>query len=424
VWQVIRRRSQHIHEPNEVRILRLVRDSSALSRIEIAKATGLHKATITDLVTKLIEAGFLEDTGEVETRKNVGRKRVLLRFIPTAGLVAGVDIRMTHATMAITDLNARVLSQESFDYDPVDSVEEVFSRAAHTITALLKSARHSASKLVGIGIGVQGIIDYSTNTLVLSYNKKSWQGKSLSTLLEKEFSVPVYVENDVKTMALGEYLLGAAQRTKDFVHVWVGEGVGAGIMINGQLLHGITSSAGEIGYNSLESSAVYKENFPLTYRDQELFGEILTDANLVESYRRNSPDTNGEDLSVQVIAHRARLGDPIAQGVIEEFVSLLSILCINMVNTLNPEIIVIGGKLAESYPGIAGMLQVKIHRDLLTPPAEAVRVRAATHRENGVILGAAGLVLYELFEPVQQVSVRTARRQSASSPLQPFTMQG
>jgi predicted NBD/HSP70 family sugar kinase len=399
-----------------------VRDSRALSRIEIAKATGLHKATVTDLVAKLIDAGFLENTGEMESRNKVGRKRILLRFIPTAGLVAGVDIRMTHATAAITDLNARVLLRESFDYHPGDSVEEVFSRAAVTIKSLLKAGKHSPSKLVGIGIGVQGIIDCSTNTLVLSYNKKSWQGESLSTLLEGEFHVPVFVENDVKTMALCEYLLGAGKRAKNFVHLWVGEGVGAGIMINGQLLHGITSSAGEIGYNVLEFPAVYKERFPLTFRNQELFGEILTDDNLIESYRRNTTNNGSEDLTVALIAQRARLGDPTAQQVIEEFVSLLGILCITMVNTLNPELIVIGGKLAQNYPGIAEMLQLKIHRDLLTPPAEAVRVRAASHGESGVILGAASLVLFELFEPVQHVSVRTAHRQSATRSLEPALM--
>jgi predicted NBD/HSP70 family sugar kinase len=402
-----------------VRILRLVRDGRAHSRIEIARATGLHKATVTGLVAKLIRAGFLEDTGELETRQRVGRKRMILRFVPTAGCVAGVDIRMSHATVAITDLNARVLAESSFDYAAEDRVEEVLSRVAAEIRSLLRGGRYSASKLVGIGIGVQGVIDYSTNTLILSYNKKEWQGESLSGLLEREFNVPVYVENDVKTMALGEYLLGAAKGTKDFVQLWVGEGLGAGIMINGQLLHGITSSAGEIGYNTLESSAVDPGKYPLTCRGQEIFGQILTDANFIESYRRNGGTDTAVSPSVQFITERARLGDPVAQQVIEEFVSLLGLLSINMVNTLNPEMLVIGGKLSEAFPGVAELLQAKIHRDLLTPPAEAVRVRCAANGENGVILGAVGLVLYELFEPVPSVTVRAARRNSSTKSAQP-----
>lgn len=417
LWNVIRQRSLLTQEPNEVRILRIVRDSGPISRIELASATGLHKATVTDLVAKLIESGLLEDTGEVQARNKVGRKRVLLRFLPLAGLVAGIDIRMTHATVAITDLNARILLQESFDYALGDPVEKVLALATRTIRDLLKAGDFPQSKLVGIGIGVQGIIDYSTNTLVLSYNKKSWQGQSLSAVLEREFGVPVYVENDVKTMALAEYLLGAAKGTKDFIHIWVGEGVGAGIMINGHLLHGITFSAGEIGYNLLEFSSFYKENFPLTYRNQAMFGEILTDANLVESYRKEAAAPQGKPWTVAAVAERARQGDPAAQRVIEEFVSLLSILCIPMVNMLNPEMIVVGGRLPQSFPGIGEVLQHKIHRDLLAAPVEAVRVRAASHGELAVILGAAGLVLYELFEPLHGFPARSARRHAASKPV-------
>jgi predicted NBD/HSP70 family sugar kinase len=389
----------------------LVRDRGAISRIEIAKATNLHKATVTDLVAKLIRAGFLEDTGEVVARNKVGRKRKLLRFVPMAGIVAGVDIRMTHATVAMYDLQARLLVQDSFQYSLQDPPQLVLARVSATIKTLLKAASLPPSTLVGIGIGVQGIVDCSTNTLVVSQNKKSWQGESLSAHLESEFNVPVYVENDVKTMAIGEYLFGVAKGIKDFVHIWVGEGVGAGIMIHGQLLHGITSSAGEIGFNLIDFPSFYREKYPLTYRDQEMFGEILSDANLVESYSHAAAPSRGiHEVTVAGIAQSARLGDPVAHQVIEEFTSLLSVLCITLVNTLNPEMVVIGGRLAQELPSLAEMLQLKIHRDLLAPPAEAVRVRRASVGESGVTLGAAGLVLYEFFEPIHRGSARSTRR--------------
>lgn len=415
MWNVIHRRAALIREPNEVRILRVVRDRGEISRIEIAKSTNLHKATITDLVAKLIRAGFLEETGEVQPSKKVGRKRILLRFRPLAGLVAGVDIGMTRVTVALTDLNAHILAQQSFEYAIDASAKDVLGRAAATIHGLLASANQSQARLVGIGIGVQGVIDYSSNTLLVSQNKRAWQGESLGAQLETEFKVPVYVENDVKTMALGEYLLGAAKGVKDFVHIWVGDGLGAGIMINGHLLHGITSSAGEIGYIGFETALFNTEKFPLTYRNQIMVGEVLTDANLVESYQRTTA-SGGNGLSVSQIAHRAEQGDAIALQVIDEYASLLSILCITMINTLNPELILIGGKLAQSYPQIAAMLQEKIHRDLLAAPAEAVQVRPARHGGNGVILGAAGLVLYELFEPLHRFSVRGAHRAGVPAP--------
>jgi N-acetylglucosamine repressor len=407
-----------IKEPNEVRILRLVRDTGEISRIEIARSTNLHKASVTDYVAKLIKAGYLEETGKVAAKARAGRKRIQLKFRPLSGLVAGVDIRMTNAIVAITDLNARILKQDSIQYSVDTPPQEVLSKAAALIEKLMASGRYAQSLLVGIGIGVQGVIDSATNIMMLSHNKRSWQGESLSKYLESYFDVPVYVENDVKTMAVGEYLLGAAKGAKDFALIWVGTGLGAGIMINGHLHHGITSSAGEIGYNSLEFSSVDKERFPLTFRGQQMFGEILTDANFVESYQKNSLQAGRSNATVTEIVQEAKNGNTIALRIIDEFAGLMSILCINIVNTLNPEMIVIGGELVQSYPQVANLLQQKIHKDLLLPPAEAVRVRSAKHGENGVILGAVGLVLYELFEPLRSLSVRPLRKQSFLGALQ------
>ena len=105
-------------------------------------------------------------------------------------------------------------------------------------------------------------------------------------------------------------------------------------------------------------------------------------------------------------------GDRIAVQVIAEFTSLLSILCINMVNTLNPAMILLGGKLSQNYPAVAAMLQERIHKDLLAVSAEAFRVRPAHHGEDGVVLGAVGLILYELFEPLHRISVRATKKKS------------
>ncbi len=401
-----------IKEPNEVRILRLVRDSGEISRIEIARSTNLHKASVTDYVAKLIKAGYLEETGKASSKSKAGRKRILLKFRPLSGLVGGIDIRMTSAIVALTDLNARILDQEVLEYSVDTPPQEVLSKVAAVLEKLMTKGKYAKSRLVGIGIGVQGVIDYGTNILMVSHNKPLWQGESLSTYLETYFNVPVYVENDVKTMTVGEYLLGAAKGSKDFALIWIGTGLGAGIMINGHLHHGITSSAGEIGFNSLEFSAVDKERFPLTFRGQRMFGEILTDANFVESYHKAKTTTVKNNLTVTQIASLADHGDIVAGQVIEEFAGLMSILCINIVNMLNPEMIVFGGELVRCFPRIADMLQQKIHSDLLLPPAEAVRVRSAKHGDSGVILGAVGLVLYELFEPLRSLSARPLRNQS------------
>ena len=410
MWEVINQRSLLIREPNEVRVLRLVRDSGEISRVEIAKTCNLNKAYVSELVARLIQTGFLEETGRVEANEKVGRKRMLLRFVPLAGLVAGVDVGMTHSTVVLADLNATVLQEKTFFYSLDTSAKEVLSNVVDTISKLLTAARYSQSRLVGIGVGVQGLIDYKTNTLMVSHNKKSWEGESLSAELETQFKVPMYVENDVKAMTLGEYLLGSAKGIKNLVYLFIGDGLGAGIMINGHLHRGFTSSAGEIGYTELEPASYYKEQFPLMYNGQLMFGQILTDTSIVESYRRNISEHTTEQLSVATIADKATNGDGTARQIIKECALLLSSLCINLINTLNPELIIVGGKLSQCYPKVIDLVRETIHRDLLSVPAEAVKVKAATHGEEAVALGATSLVLFEMFEPLHTLSLHASRR--------------
>jgi len=392
-----------------VRVLRLVRDSGEISRVEIAKACNLNKAYVSEIVAKLIQSGFLEETGKTEANDKVGRKRMLLRFLPLAGLVAGVDIGMTHATIVLTDLNAAVLREKTFTYSLETPAKKVLSIAVDTISSLLKDTHTPQSRLVGIGIGVQGLIDYKNNLLMVSHNKKSWEGESLSDELEREYKVPVYVENDVKAMTLGEYLLGSAKGVKNLVYLFIGDGLGAGIMINGLLHRGFTSSAGEIGYAELEPAFFYKEQFPLLYNGQSIVGQILTDANIIDAYRRNVSDAHKGELSAPDIANKALNGDRIALRIYEECASLLSNISINLINTLNPELIILGGKLPLLYPKIVELVRSNIHKDLLSVPAEAVVVKAATKGEEAVALGAAGLVLYEMFEPLHTISLHASR---------------
>jgi N-acetylglucosamine repressor len=408
LWDVIKQRSLLIREPNEVRILRLVRDSGEISRVEIASACNLNKAYVTELVAKLIQAGFLETSGKDEANARVGRKRILLRFVPMAGLVAGVDVGMSHTTVIITDLNATILQRRTFMHSVETPAKKVLSGVIDTVTSLLADANSAQSRLVGIGLGVQGLIDYRTNRLITSHNKKSWEGESLSEQLEAHFKVPMYVENDVKAMTVGEYLLGSAKGSKNLVNLFIGDGLGAGIMINGHLHRGFTSSAGEIGYTELAPASHYKENYPLLYSGQSIFGQILTDANIVNSYVRKTGKKNGE-LSVAAIAEKEAAGDPIARQTIEECASLLSVLCINLVNLLNPELIIIGGKLAQSCPAVIDLVRAKIHKDTLSVPAEAVQVRTASHGVEAVALGATSLVLYEMFEPLHSLSLDAER---------------
>jgi predicted NBD/HSP70 family sugar kinase len=322
-------------------------------------------------------------------------------------MVAGIDIRRDHAIVALTDLNASILESLRVNYPVGSKPEEVFTLLVSGFHQLIKKASNpKAPRLVGIGIGIPGVIDYDANSLVLADTMKGWQGCDIGGMFERQFGVSTFVENDVKTRTLGEYLFGAAKGCTDSIYLWIGSGIGAGIIINGKLHRGFTSSAGEVGYNELGSFLRDRDRYPILYRSQQDFGDILSDGNIIQSYNNGQHNGHQTVSTVEEIVQLSVQGDQHAAQTIEEATSLLSVVCIGLINTLNPEVIILGGGMIHAHESILKTVQSKIRADILSVPAEAVRIEAARLVEDGTIRGAVGLVLYELFEPIHSASFR------------------
>ncbi len=411
MWTRFRRRSEYFNEPNEYRILRLVRDAQTISRTEISQQIKLSKPTVSDIVGRLLRGGFLLSVGESTSTTRGGRRRELLRFNPVAGYVIGIDIGMTTCHVAVSDLNANLLARNTFSYRAGSSADVVLGKAADLLGNLLRSKGFENEKLVGVGVGLPGLIERKTGIIRVADTLAGWQGTNIRTFFEERFRVPVYVENDVKARALAEYLFGTGKGIWDQVFVWIGDGIGAGIIIDGKLHHGITESAGEIGYNELGCAIADRKRFPLLYRGQRDFGDILSDSVMIKAYRRHR---NGrKPIDVRSVLQAASSGEKTAQQLLDEVASLTSIVCIHLINTLNPELIVIGGKIVEEDGIVLKLVQQKVKDDILSVPAEATKIRPASLGRDGVVLGAVGLVLYDLFKPVRNDVVRSTVPEAA-----------
>jgi predicted NBD/HSP70 family sugar kinase len=397
MWKTLNRASQFLDEPNEYRILRLVRDSETISRTEIARLCKISKPTVSDIVNRFLTHGFLQSVGESESTARGGRKRELLRFNPNAGYVIGIDIRRTESAVAITDLNANIISSTTSGYPVRTSSEQVLSDIAAKIDALLSHKRGIVEKCVGIGIGLPGLIETSTGIVKLTDALRGWKGVNLRGYFQKHFDVPVYVDNNVKARAIAEMLFGAGRNKRDQIYLWIGEGIGVGIIINGKLHRGITESAGEIGYNELRFGSAGRELFPILFNGQRDFGEILSISVIVERYLKRARHIH--DATIESILDKAARGDKLANKVIQEVALLTGILCINLINTLNPQLLVLGGRLVEHGTLVIDGVRERVRQDLLSAPAQAVEIAASHLRKDGVILGAVGLVLYDLFKP-------------------------
>ncbi len=398
MWRRLAERRSAFDEPNEYRILRLVRDSSPISRTEISQRCSLSKTTVTEIVGRFLDGGFLEPVGEGTSTSRGGRKRELLRFNPRAGTVLGVDIRMRSVQIVATDMNANILQRDAFDITPGDPPKTVIGRILDHLETWRKESPTLFDRSVGLGVGLPGIIDRETGILRVADTLKGWKGTNLKTVFGHALGLPVFVENDVKAMTLAEYLFGAGRQIADQVFFWVGDGIGTGIIVDGKILHGRTSSAGEIGYNEVGYELARPDRFPLLYHGQYDLGALLGDSSLMMAYR--SHGGSPEVATVEAIVRAVRAGDGLAKKIIEEATSAVAAVCIGIINLLNPAMIVLGGSIA-AEPEVAALVQEKLSRDHLPEPAKAVTVRSAQLRSDGVLLGAVGLVLYDLFKPAR-----------------------
>jgi predicted NBD/HSP70 family sugar kinase len=232
---------------NQQLVLRALHDRSPLSRADLARLTGLTRTSVGDLVGTLLHDGLVEEVGR--GRSSGGRSPILLRVDPDGRHLIGLDLGEAQFRGAVVNLRGEILRSIHL---PVEgrTGDAALELVVHLVDALRADVH---CPLLGIGIGAPGIIDTSTGTVRWSVNL-DWAELRLGPLLEQRFGVPVVVANDSQAAALAELTFFRRPRPTNLIVVRVGRGVGAGIILNGQLFQGDGHGAGEFGHVSMGSA--------------------------------------------------------------------------------------------------------------------------------------------------------------------------
>lgn len=254
--------------PGTPRVLRAMNDRAALdllvaqgplTRTQIGELTGLSKPTASQLLGRLEAAGLVRTTGNVTGRP--GPNAQLYEVAPDAAYVAALAVDQCGITAAVADVTGRVLGEERVGTDAVD--EGAPGRTARLVAAAVDGALAKAGlereRLHEAVIGTPGALDPQTGVLRYAPHLPGWQSRTLREELAGVLGVPIVIENDVNLAAVAEQHDGAAQDFDDFVLVWADEGVGAAIVLGGQLLRGATGGAGEIGYMPLPDAPLARD---------------------------------------------------------------------------------------------------------------------------------------------------------------------
>src|SRR6266540_1245444 len=236
----------HLRPLNRALALRLLRDSSGLSRSALARAAGVSPTTITKLSAELIERGWVVET-PADSRARVGRPAINLALRTDTLVVCGVQIGVGFIRIGVCNLFADVKHAEGFEFDPATAPETVIKTIGTRLGSLLRTADVDPDALLGIGVAAPGAVDAAHRKNLLAINL-GWRDVDFATPLEAALGVPVTVEHNVRAMALAEARYGAARGEDSIFYVYVRTGVGAGMIVAGEPFRSGAHGACELGH--------------------------------------------------------------------------------------------------------------------------------------------------------------------------------
>jgi predicted NBD/HSP70 family sugar kinase len=372
---------------NESAVLELIRRDGPVTRSDVARRLHLSLPTITRIVTDLIEGNLVRELPATDSRG--GRRPALLEFNHRANLVIGVYVGK-RTIGALADLDGQILTRRSTPSLPGDAG---IKRLMALIAELNEHAESLGLAVRGAGVGVPSIVAYPTGIVALAPGL-GWRQLPLKQRLEAEFGFPVLVENEVNLIALGEHWRGAGQGIRDLICISWGTGIGAGLVLGGQLHRGAHSSAGEVGYVVPDPQYLG--------RTAAGFGalESLADRNalVVRALARLARDSsssliapsNGE-LTAEQVLEAAQAGDSLASSVLSETLDYLSIAIANLACIVDPDRIVLSGDLAE----YAGLLIEPIRSRVQGLVPAMPEIVVSELRMDAAVLGAVAIVMRE-----------------------------
>ncbi|MEU7064394.1 MULTISPECIES: ROK family transcriptional regulator [unclassified Streptomyces] len=372
-----------LHRANLERVVRAVRLAGSLTQAEIARATGLSAATVSNIVRELKEGG----TVEVTDTSAGGRRARSVSLSGDAGIVIGVDFGHTHLRVAVGNLAHQVLAEDSEPLDVDASWTEGFDRAEALVGRLIAGIGVGRDKVIGVGLGVPGPIDVESGTLGSTAILPGWAGINPRQELSSRLGVPVYVDNDANLGALGELVWGSGRGVKDLAYIKVASGVGSGLVINGQIYRGPGGTAGEIGHITLDESG------PVCRCGNRGCLETFTAARYVLPLLQGS---HGPELTMDRVVELAREGDPGCRRVITDVGRHIGSGVASLCNLLNPSRVVLGGSLAEAGELVLAPIRESVGRYAIPSAARQLSVLTGSLGGRAEVLGALALVLSEM----------------------------
>jgi glucokinase-like ROK family protein len=388
-----------LKEINRAHVLDILLEARVISRPELAKRTGLSRATIAILTDELLDLGIVRARGLGDS--GGGRPPVILEFNPDAALALGASLRNHHWDLVLTSLDGRVVRRSTVlvqDLTPESAIAALHA-GVKQITAEVNRAR----LLPAIGLGTPGLVDMHAG-IVKTAVDVGWFDVPIQAMAEAMLGIPVYVANRSKVGALAELWSGRTRKVQNLIYISIGTGIAAGIVIQGQLYMGANSSAGELGHVTVVPDG------PLCGCGNRGCLQALASGPAIANHARerlratsNSlllalVDGHPERITAETVFMAAERGDRLAMDVVANTATILGIAFANLINLFNPEQIILGGPVGQGSQVLLEPLRAEVQRRAMAYPLSVVQIEASTLGNDADAIGAAVLVLQQASE--------------------------
>ena len=311
-------------------------------------------------------------------------------------LIVGVDFGATFIKVGLLDIKGRMIKKSMFSSKGYASRDKLIDRIAIEIKEILSSQK---SRVLGLGMGVPGPVDYKKGIVYNLTNVKGWKKVPLRDILRKKTGLPVFIDNDANAACAGEARWGAAKGYKYIVCVTLGSGVGTAVIINGKIYRGRGYSAAEMGHICIDRNGP-KCNCGSNGCIETFLGNSYIVKDVVESLKQGKKSillklANGKysDITPKLIDKAAKMGDKFSIDIWKMAGENLGIGLTGIVNTFNPEIIVIGGGLSKAGKLLFNSVNDTVKQRAMKVFTGDLKIKRARFIEDAGTFGAAALVL-------------------------------
>ncbi|GLX70969.1 ROK family transcriptional regulator [Paenibacillus glycanilyticus] len=375
---------EDVQEMNRSLVIRLMRRRQVCSRAELTQESGLNQSTITNIINELISWGIVVETGVIDGKK--GRRSIGIKLNCEPYKIIGIRLARKSITVALYDLEGIEYSKQQIPIDIADGSTRAFNRMKELIKEMISS--NSVGQVIAIGVVTPGPLLRNEGRIGLMTYFPGWEKINIQEELMRDFDLPVYIEHDAKAGALAHWWFGNSHQEQGvMIYVAAGQGVGAGIVVDGKVFRGSLGMAGEIGHMSIDFKGPKCE-----CGNRGCLELYCSTSALLQTLNKEHASLK----SVWKAIHEEETGD--AVEAVRQAAWFLGFGLVNIINTFNPDRIILGDEFAEAGALLHDTVRSVINEYVLPDVSNKLTVELAADDMDTMLVGSAIVAIESILD--------------------------